>query len=62
MHVTSGFALNVAGKDFFDPPPKEMPLTQAEQARSVANIISWRCYLPADCVNAMIAMGWDLST
>jgi len=30
--------------------------------RSARNIAAWRSYLPADCVAAMIAMGWDEST
>jgi hypothetical protein len=30
--------------------------------RSVANIRLWRSYLPQDCVNKMIEMGWDRTT
>ena len=30
--------------------------------RSARNIAAWKSYLPADCVAAMIAMGWDEST
>ncbi len=33
-----------------------------EGARSVYNISVWRSYLPADCVDAMITMGWNYST
>jgi hypothetical protein len=31
-------------------------------AHSTANITSWRCYLPDDCIAAMIKMGWDRTT
>jgi len=40
----------------------EMSLTCAEHMHSEANVCLWRSYLPADCVNRMIAMGWHLST
>jgi hypothetical protein len=30
--------------------------------RSVKNILVWRSYLPEDCVNTMIQMGWDQTT
>ena len=30
--------------------------------RAVANVQAWRSYLPSDCVNMMIEMGWDRST
>src|SRR5579864_9224654 len=42
--------------------PHGMPLTYAEHMHSEANVRLWSSYLPADCVNTMIAMGWDLST
>jgi hypothetical protein len=31
-------------------------------ARSEANILEWMSYLPQDCVETMIRMGWDVST
>ena len=31
-------------------------------ARSVYNISAWKSYLPLDCINSMIGMGWDYST
>ncbi|HME40370.1 MAG TPA: hypothetical protein VKG63_15545 [Steroidobacteraceae bacterium] len=34
----------------------------ADRARSEENILKWKSYLPADCVESMIAMGWDVST
>jgi len=33
-----------------------------EVARSVYNISVWRSYLPVDCIDAMIKMGWNYST
>jgi hypothetical protein len=33
-----------------------------EVARSIDNISVWKSYLPMDCVNTMISMGWDYST
>jgi len=30
--------------------------------RSARNVAAWRSYLPAECVDTMIAMGWDKST
>ena len=34
----------------------------AYSMRAVANVQAWRSYLPSDCVNTMIEMGWDRST
>jgi hypothetical protein len=39
-----------------------MSLTHAEHMHSETNVCLWRSYLPADCVNKMIAQGWHLST
>jgi hypothetical protein len=36
--------------------------SDAEVARSDSNVIQWMSYLPEDCINTMIAMGWDVST
>jgi hypothetical protein len=41
---------------------EEMAPTDVDQSRSEANIREWRAYLPADCVQTMIGLGWDLST
>ena len=30
--------------------------------RSEANVKTWRTYLPADCVDTMIRMGWHRTT
>ncbi len=30
--------------------------------RSLGNIRRWRSYLPEDCVDTMIKMGWDQTT
>ena len=36
--------------------------SRPDTARSVNNIKLWRSYLPTDCVNTMVNMGWDHST
>jgi len=36
--------------------------SDADRARAANNVRQWRSYLPEDCVNTMIQMGWDLST
>jgi hypothetical protein len=33
-----------------------------DNARSEANILCWMEYLPQDCIETMIRMGWDLTT
>jgi hypothetical protein len=33
-----------------------------DTARSAENIARWRCYLPEDCIETMIRMGWDRTT
>jgi hypothetical protein len=30
--------------------------------RSESNILQWMKYLPEDCINRMIQMGWDVTT
>jgi hypothetical protein len=42
--------------------PDSTPSMCFEVARSVYNISVWKSYLPLDCINAMIGMGWDYST
>ena len=37
-------------------------LRGAAARRSVTNILLWNSYLPADCVRAMVSMGWDYTT
>jgi hypothetical protein len=32
------------------------------RARAAANIKEWQSYLPADCVSAMLRLGWHLTT
>lgn len=34
----------------------------AGAARSEKNIVQWTSYLPEDCIRAMVAMGWDVTT
>jgi hypothetical protein len=40
----------------------QVPLRAADARRSVQNILQWNGYLPADCVKAMVRMGWDFTT
>jgi hypothetical protein len=35
---------------------------EPERNRSARNISLWQSYLPHDCVQSMINMGWDHST
>jgi|HubBroStandDraft_2_1064218.scaffolds.fasta_scaffold1202244_2 hypothetical protein len=41
---------------------RERTIFRANSMRSAANIRIWRSYLPEDCVNTMIKMGWDQTT
>jgi hypothetical protein len=34
----------------------------ADCTRAVGNVLLWDSYLPADCVSAMVRMGWDKTT
>jgi len=36
-------------------------ISEADAARAAENIRIWRSYLPEDCVQTMIEMGWHLS-
>ena len=36
--------------------------SDADVVRSEINILQWMSYLPEDCIKAMIAMGWDVTT
>lgn len=38
------------------------PTDAAGAARSARNILQWMSYLPPDCIERMIAMGWDRTT
>jgi hypothetical protein len=42
--------------------PVEVRVNGADAARSEENILQWMSYLPTDCVNTMIEMGWDVTT
>jgi len=34
----------------------------ADSTRAAGNVVQWDSYLPADCVSAMVKMGWDKTT
>jgi hypothetical protein len=36
--------------------------TACEIAHSEENILAWMQYLPQDCIERMIHLGWDIST
>jgi hypothetical protein len=36
--------------------------SRAAVARSERNVTEWMSYLPQDCVESMIRLGWDLTT
>ena len=40
-----------------DPEVSDFDVTYSEE-----NILKWMAYLPPDCVQCMIRMGWDIST
>ena len=42
--------------------PADVPLNDADAARSEENILQWMSYLPEDCIRTMIEMGWDVTT
>jgi hypothetical protein len=42
--------------------PIEATFSNADIARSEENILQWMQYLPADCIQSMIRMGWDVTT
>jgi hypothetical protein len=37
-------------------------LSEPEPSRSAKNVLIWQSYLPRDCVESMVNMGWDRST
>ena len=41
---------------------RERTIFKVSSMRSAANIRIWRSYLPEDCVNTMIKLGWDQTT
>jgi hypothetical protein len=41
--------------------PADGQISEADAARAAENIRVWRTYLPQDCVDTMIEMGWHLS-
>jgi hypothetical protein len=63
---TDAQACERAGADPHRISPREAenrkPVDAAEAAHAADNIMQWRAYLPPDCIEAMVAMGWDRST
>ena len=42
--------------------PASVRASDSELVRSEENILRWMAYLPQDCIETMIRMGWDLTT
>ena len=42
--------------------PIDVRVGDDDVVRSENNILQWMSYLPEDCIKAMIAMGWDVTT
>jgi hypothetical protein len=42
--------------------PIDARRSSTDAARSKSNTLQWASYLPEDCVNRMIEMGWDVTT
>jgi hypothetical protein len=42
--------------------PLEVWVNDSGAAHSKENILQWLSYLPEDCIQTMIAMGWDVTT
>ena len=39
-----------------------LPVSEIAARRSAENIDSWQAYLPANCIETMVRLGWDHST
>jgi hypothetical protein len=47
---------------FIDAAAQSHDAVSAEELRSEKNILRWQAYLPQDCIERMIEMGWDITT
>jgi hypothetical protein len=54
--------MELAGELRDAPAPAGVPVGNAELVRSEENIVRWMAYLPQDCIETMIRMGWDVTT
>lgn len=41
---------------------RHVQLPEMSAGRAAKNVIMWQAFLPADCISAMIKMGWDRTT
>jgi hypothetical protein len=62
IQVQPHFFMELARELWDAPAPAGVPVGNAELVRSEDNILGWMAYLPQDCIEAMIRMGWDLTT
>jgi hypothetical protein len=62
-HVHQEVYAEVSTETSSDSAPIESAVSATDDmARSEENILLWMQYLPADCVQTMIRMGWDITT
>jgi hypothetical protein len=54
--------MELTGELWDAPVPAGVPVGNDEVVRSEENILRWMAYLPQECIEAMIRMGWDLTT
>jgi len=48
--------------DFTAPSGRQADDYDDDATRSRKNILQWQSYLPSDCIETMIRMGWDVTT
>jgi hypothetical protein len=54
--------MGLAGESWDAPARACVGVSNADVVRSEENILRWMEYLPQDCIEAMIHMGWDVTT
>jgi hypothetical protein len=54
--------MGLAGELWDAPVPAGVMAGNADVVRSEENILRWMAYLPQDCIETMIRMGWDVTT
>jgi hypothetical protein len=54
--------MGLAGELWDASAPAGVGVGNADMVRSEENILRWMAYLPQDCVETMIRMGWDVTT
>jgi hypothetical protein len=52
----------LAAELWYAPAPAGAEVSNTDVVRSEENILQWMAYLPQDCIETMIRMGWDVTT